>query len=190
MKQISGIIVLTAMALLFASLLFPKKKEESLLTEPTSFYDLSVRGIDGDMIHMRDFEGKYVLCVNVASKCGFTPQYESLQKLYDQYRDQLVIVGFPCNQFLGQEPGTEEEIAAFCKKNYGVTFPLTEKINVKGKDQHPVYAWLTDENLNGVGSDKVGWNFHKFLISPEGKWLASFPSKVDPLSEEIVSYLE
>lgn len=157
---------------------------------PTSFYDLAVTGIEGDTIHMSDFQGKYVLCVNVASKCGFTPQYKPLQELYDRYKDKLVVIGFPCNQFLMQEPGSEAQIAEFCERNYGVTFPLTEKIHVKGKDQHPIYAWLTNEALNGVGSDKVGWNFHKFLISPDGKWLASFPSKVDPLSEEIVGLLK
>jgi len=157
---------------------------------PASFYDFTVSGIDGEPIAMSDFRGKYVLCVNVASKCGYTPQYEPLQKLYEQYQDKLVVIGFPCNQFMGQEPGTEAEIAQFCSVNYGVTFPMSEKIKVKGKEQHPLYAWLTDEELNGVGSDKVGWNFHKFLISPEGKWLAAFPSKVDPLSEELVGYLK
>ncbi len=160
------------------------------LAPPTSFYDFTVTGIDGEPIAMSDFRGKYVLCVNVASRCGFTPQYKPLQELYERYQDKLVVIGFPCNQFMGQEPGTEAEIAQFCSANYGVTFPMTEKINVKGKDQHPLYGWLTDEALNGVGSDKVGWNFHKFLISPEGEWLASFPSKVDPLSEEIVGYLK
>ena len=157
---------------------------------PASFYDFTVTGIDGAPLAMSDFQGKYILCVNVASKCGYTPQYEPLQQLYERYQDKLVVIGFPCNQFMGQEPGTEAEIAQFCSVNYGVTFPMTEKIKVKGKDQHPLYAWLTDEALNGVGSDKVGWNFHKFLISPEGKWLASFPSKVDPLSEKIVGYLK
>lgn len=158
--------------------------------EPTSFYELEATGVDGGKIYMKDFKGKFVLCVNVASKCGFTKQYEPLQQLYEQYRDKLVVIGFPCNQFLGQEPGSEAEIVAFCEKNYGVTFPLTEKIKVKGENQHPVYAWLTQEELNGEGSGKVGWNFHKFLVSPEGKWLASFPSKTDPLSEDILSYLK
>lgn len=155
-----------------------------------SFHDLEVTGIDGAPLKMSDFKGKYVLCVNVASRCGFTPQYKPLQELYDKYQDQLVIIGFPCNQFLGQEPGTEEQIATFCEKNYGVNFPMTEKINVKGKNQHPVYAWLTSKDQNGVADAKVGWNFNKFLISPEGQWLKHFPSKVDPLSEEIVQYLQ
>lgn len=158
--------------------------------DPGSFYDLSIAGIEGDSIHMKDLRGKFVLCVNVASKCGFTPQYKPLQELHEKYQDKLVVIGFPCNQFLGQEPGTEEEIAAFCERNYGVTFQLTEKIDVKGKDQHPIYTWLTNKEFNGVADATVGWNFNKFLISPEGEWLAHFPSKVDPLSEEVLGYLK
>ena len=157
---------------------------------PNAFHELTVTGIDGKEIQMKDFQGKYVLCVNVASKCGFTPQYKGLQALYEKYQDKLVIIGFPSNQFLMQEPGSEEEIATFCEINYGVTFPLTEKIKVKGGGQHPVYAWLTQKKYNGVSDAKVSWNFNKFLISPEGKWLAHFPSKVGPMSEEVVQYLQ
>jgi glutathione peroxidase len=155
-----------------------------------SFYDLTINSIDGKEMHMSDFKGKYVLCVNVASKCGYTPQYEDLEKLYEQYQGKLVIVGFPCNQFLGQEPGTSEEIVSFCQKNYGVTFPLTEKIDVKGKNQHGVYQWLTQKSLNGVADGNVKWNFHKFLISPEGEWLAEFPSGVKPLDTELTSLIK
>jgi glutathione peroxidase len=155
-----------------------------------SFYDLIINSIDGKEMHMSDFKGKYVLCVNVASKCGYTPQYEDLEKLYEQYQGKLVIVGFPCNQFLGQEPGTSEEIVSFCQKNYGVTFPLTEKIDVKGKNQHGVYQWLTQKSLNGVADGNVKWNFHKFLISPEGEWLAEFPSGVKPLDTELTSLIK
>lgn len=173
-----------------AFLLKPAARKKNLAGVPQSFYELTVQSIEGETIKMSDYAGKYVLCVNVASKCGFTPQYKPLQELYETYQDKLVIIGFPCNQFLGQEPGTEEEIAQFCEVRYGVTFPLTEKIKVKGSDQHPVYSWLTNKELNGVADAKVGWNFHKFLISPEGKWLAAFPSKVDPLSEEITGYLK
>ena len=155
-----------------------------------SFYDLTINSIDGKEMHMSDFKGKYVLCVNVASKCGYTPQYEDLEKLYEQYQGKLVIVGFPCNQFLGQEPGTSEEIVSFCQKNYGVTFSLTEKIDVKGKNQHGVYQWLTQKSLNGVADGNVKWNFHKFLISPEGEWLAEFPSGVKPLDTELTSLIK
>lgn len=157
----------------------------------SSFYDYSIAGIDGtDSLKMGDFKGKYVLCVNVASKCGYTPQYKDLQALYEKYSGKLIIVGFPCNQFLMQEPGSEEEIVTFCEKNYGVSFPLTEKIKVKGNDQHPLYTWLTRKEMNGVSDAKVGWNFNKFLISPEGKWLGHFPSKVKPMDEEITSLLQ
>jgi glutathione peroxidase len=154
-----------------------------------SFYDFSIQGIDGKELKMADFKGKYILCVNVASKCGYTPQYKDLETLYEKYKDKLVIIGFPCNQFLGQEPGSNDEIQSFCQKNYGVTFPLTDKIEVKGKDKHPIYQWLTQASLNGSGSDEVEWNFHKFLISPEGQWIGSFPSKTNPLSEEITSLI-
>ena len=120
---------------------------------PKSFFDLSIGGLEGGMINMSDFKGKYVLCVNVASRCGYTPQYKPLQQLSEQYSDKLVVIGFPCNQFLMQEPGSEAEIAQFCERNYGVTFPMTEKIKVKGKDQHPIYQWLTFKELNGVASN-------------------------------------
>ena len=167
-----------------------QKPSKPIGTNKMSFYDLTINSIDGKEMHMSDFKGKYVLCVNVASKCGYTPQYEDLEKLYEKYQGKLVIVGFPCNQFLGQEPGTSEEIVSFCQKNYGVTFPLTEKIDVKGKNQHGVYQWLTQKPLNGVADGNVKWNFHKFLISPEGEWLAEFPSGVKPLDTELTSLLK
>jgi len=167
-----------------------QKPSKPIGTNKMSFYDLTINSIDGKEMHMSDFKGKYVLCVNVASKCGYTPQYEDLEKLYEQYQGKLVIVGFPCNQFLGQEPGTSEEIVSFCQKNYGVTFPLTEKIDVKGKNQHGVYQWLTQKSLNGVADGNVKWNFHKFLISPEGEWLAEFPSGVKPLDIELTSLIK
>ena len=167
-----------------------QKPSKPIGTNKMSFYDLTINSIDGKEMHMSDFKGKYVLCVNVASKCGYTPQYEDLEKLYEQYQGKLVIVGFPCNQFLGQEPGTSEEIVSFCQKNYGVTFPLTEKIDVKGKNQHGVYQWLTQKSLNGVADGNVKWNFHKFLISPEGEWLAEFPSGVKPVDTELTSLIK
>ena len=156
----------------------------------SSFHDFEIAGLMDGQIKMSDFEGKYILCVNVASKCGYTPQYAPLQELFDQYQDKLVVIGFPCNQFMRQEPGSAEDIAAFCERNYGVSFPMTEKIDVKGKEQHPIYAWLTQKAQNNVSDAKVSWNFNKFLISPEGQWLAHFPSGTDPLSDEIVGYLK
>lgn len=188
---IVGLLVLvlsSAAALAFRSRW--QKPANPIGTNKMSFYDLTINSIDGKEMHMSDFKGKYVLCVNVASKCGYTPQYEDLEKLYEQYQGKLVIVGFPCNQFLGQEPGTSEEIVSFCQKNYGVTFPLTEKIDVKGKNQHGVYQWLTQKSLNGVADGNVKWNFHKFLISPEGEWLAEFPSGVKPLDSELTSLIK
>lgn len=164
-------------------------RPEPFATGPVSFHDLRIGGLEGGEIRMSDYRGKYVLCVNVASRCGYTPQYKGLQELAAAYADRLVVIGFPCNQFLFQEPGTAEEIAAFCEKNYGVTFPLTEKLDVKGKDQHPVYQWLTSKSLNGVSDAEVKWNFHKFLIGPDGAWLREFPSKVEPMSAELTSLI-
>ncbi|MBC7381394.1 MAG: glutathione peroxidase [Bacteroidia bacterium] len=169
---------------------FSEAKTKKLLktTHSKSFYDLSIKDLSGNRtIKMSEFKDKKVLCVNVASECGYTPQYEGLQKLADTYKNKLVIIGFPCNQFGGQEPGTVAEIENFCKKNYGVTFLLTEKIDVKGTHQHPVYQWLTQQTLNGKSDAAVIWNFNKFLIDENGNWLAYFPSKVDPMSADITS---
>jgi len=156
------------------------------MQSPSSVYDFSLTGIDGKEINLNAFNGKKILFVNVASKCGYTPQYEGLQKLYEQNKEKLVIIGLPCNQFMHQEPGTNEEIQSFCTKNYGVTFPITEKVNVKGDKIHPLYNWLTRKELNGVEDSKVKWNFQKYLIDEEGKLVQVFGSKVEPLSQEII----
>jgi len=156
----------------------------------STVYDFSIKDIDGKEIHLKDYKGKKILLVNVASKCGYTPQYEGLQKLYEQNKDNLIIIGLPCNQFMHQEPGTNQEIKSFCSKNYGVTFPITEKINVKGEEIHPLYKWLTTKELNGVEDSKVKWNFQKYLIDEEGKLLHMFGTKVKPLSEEIVNAIK
>jgi glutathione peroxidase len=154
-----------------------------------SIHSFTVKGIDGKNISLSSFKGKKIMVVNTASKCGYTPQYEGLEKVYEQYKDKLVIIGFPCNQFGGQEPGSSEEIVTFCKKNYGVTFPLAEKIDVKGDDIAPIYKWLTEKQKNGVLDATISWNFNKFLLDENGKMLAYFPSKVKPDSEEILNYL-
>lgn len=155
-----------------------------------SFFDLKIKSLDGkELIDFSSFKGKKVLCVNTASNCGYTKQYEGLQALQETYKDKLIVIGFPCNQFLFQENGSAEEIETFCKKNYGVTFLLTEKINVKGKNQNPVYQWLCKKENNGVKDITVDWNFGKFLIDENGKFIAYFDSKVEPLSEEIQSKL-
>ena len=152
----------------------------------STVYDFSITGIDGKEINLNTFNGKKIIFVNVASKCGFTSQYEGLQKLYEQNKEKLVIIGLPCNQFMHQEPGTNEEIQIFCTKNYGVTFPITEKVNVKGDEIHSLYSWLTRKELNGVEDSKVKWNFQKYLIDEEGKLVQVFGSKVEPLSQEII----
>lgn len=161
------------------------------VTKGSSFYSLSVPDLaETDSINMSDFKGKKVLIVNVASKCGYTPQYKDLEALYEANKDKLVIIGMPCNQFMNQESGTNEEIASFCEKNYGVTFPLSTKIDVKGDRQHEIYQWLTKKELNGLGDFSVSWNFNKFLISEDGKLLAHFGSDVKPLGSEIAAYLK
>jgi len=155
-----------------------------------SFHDFIVTDIDGKPFHLRSLEGKKVLVVNTASKCGFTPQYEDLERLYEEYGDEgLVVIGFPSNDFLGQEPGSDEEIKEFCQLTYGVTFPMMSKISVKGRDIHPVYQWLTTKELNGVMDSNVSWNFQKYLIDEEGNLVATFKPADKPYSEEIIAWL-
>jgi glutathione peroxidase len=162
----------------------------SLLLNAQSIHQFKVNGIDGKTLNMGQFKGKKILVVNTASKCGYTPQYDALEKVYEQYKDKLVIVGFPCNQFGGQEPGSNEEIVAFCKKNYGVTFPLADKVEVKGENTAPIYQWLTQKSKNGVLDANISWNFNKFLIDENGKMIAYFPSNVKPDSQDILNYLK
>lgn len=158
--------------------------------EAASIHEFEVRALNSDeVIDLSMFKGKKILVVNVASKCGFTDQYEDLEKLYQQYQDDLVVIGFPCNQFLMQESGSESNIASFCKLNYGVTFPLTEKIKVKGRNAHPIYQWLTKKELNGKADYGVSWNFNKFLIDENGQIIDHFNSKTRPFDEAIVQHL-
>ena len=155
-----------------------------------SIYDIKINNITGEPIKLSDFKDKYLLFVNVASKCGFTDQYKDLQELHEKYKDDLIIVGLPCNQFGNQEPGNEEEISQFCQINYGVTFLLTEKIEVKGGNQHPIYKWLTDKNLNGVKSSTVRWNFQKYLLDPSGNLIDYWYSTTNPLSKKIIQHIQ
>jgi len=155
-----------------------------------SFYDFTVTTIDGEQFPLSSLKGKKVMVVNTASKCGFTPQYAELEKLYKQYGpDKFVIIGFPANNFMSQEPGTNEEIKEFCKRNYGVSFPMMSKISVKGDDMHPLYKWLTSKELNGVQNSSVQWNFQKYLIDENGKLVKVIPPRQSPLSDEIVSWI-
>lgn len=155
-----------------------------------SIHQFKVKSIEGGTIDFSKFKGKKILVVNTASKCGYTPQYEALEKVYEEYKDKLVIVGFPANNFGAQEPGTDGEIQEFCKARYGVKFPLSSKISVKGDDMAPIYKWLTQKSENGVLDATIAWNFNKFLLDENGKMIAYFPSKVTPDSEEILKYLK
>ena len=170
----------------FWSSLF-SKLQVSIQTQ--TIYDFKVASLNGGTIDFADFKGKKILIVNTASKCGFTPQYEDLEVLYKKYKDKLVIVGFPANNFFSQEPGSNETIEAFCQKNYGVSFPMAAKISVKGNSIAPIYKWLCNKAENGVMDAKVSWNFNKFLLDENGKLIGHFKSKVKPMSEEIVSKL-
>ena len=154
-----------------------------------SFYDIKLNDINGKQIDLKSFEDKYILFVNVASKCGFTSQYKDLEKLHQQYQNDLVVIGLPCNQFGGQEPGDAEEIKNFCSSNYGVTFIISEKIEVKGEGMHPLYQWLTQKELNGKKSSTVKWNFQKYIVDKNGELLNYFYSMTSPLSNKITSLI-
>lgn len=155
-----------------------------------TIYDFKVTDIDGNEFNLASLKGKKVMIVNTASKCGFTPQYEELEKLYKTYQDSnFVIIGFPSNDFMSQEPGSNEEIKEFCSKNYGVSFPMMSKIEVKGKDKHPLYQFLTEKSKNGYSDNSVKWNFQKYLINEEGKLVKVIAPSTKPLSEEIVSWI-
>lgn len=155
-----------------------------------SIYDVEIKSLQNNPIQLSDFNEKYILFVNVASKCGFTPQYKDLEELQKMHQDNLVIIGVPCNQFGQQEPGNNEEIQEFCQVNYGVSFLITEKVDVKGEDQHPLYTWLTSRKLNNKKSSSVRWNFQKYLVSPEGKLIDYYFSITKPLSSKITKHLK
>ena len=175
-------IFILSMALLSANIAFPQEK---------TLHDFKVKTIDGAEFDLSQLKGKKVLVVNTASECGFTPQYKELQELYAKYGgDKFTIIGFPANNFGGQEPGSNADIKSFCTKNYGVTFLMMEKISVKGDDMNPLYQWLTKKELNGVEDAEVKWNFHKFLIDENGKWVRSVSTRVKPMSDEIVNWIE
>lgn len=160
-------------------------------TGQNSFYDFTVKDIDGNDFKLSSLKGKKVLVVNTASKCGLTPQYEQLQSIFETYGgDDFTIVGFPANNFANQEPGTNAEIVEFCEKNYGVTFPMMDKISVKGDDKAPLYQWLTEKSKNGVLDSEVQWNFQKYLIDENGNFVEMVAPKVKPDDEKIVSWIK
>lgn len=163
-------------------------------TEPpkvSSIYEFKMKNIDGSDVSLETYKGKVVMIVNTASKCGYTPQYEQLQAVYDKYKDKdFVILGFPANNFLGQEPGTDSEIKEFCSLKYKVTFPMFSKISVKGADQHPLYTYLTNEKSNPGFSGDIGWNFEKFLLGKDGKTIARWKSNVKPDDPQVIEAIE
>jgi glutathione peroxidase len=162
----------------------------SVFARPKRIYDFKVAALTGGTINFSKFKGKKILIVNTASECGYTYQYEGLEALYKKYKDRLVIVGFPTNDFGAQEPGSNDQIAKFCKENYGVTFPMAAKISVKGDEMAPIYKWLTDEKLNKFQGSVIKWNFQKYLIDEKGKLVGVFGHKVKPESEELIQAIE
>lgn len=167
-----------------------KAQEKKGTSIPSSIYDFKVKALDGSTIDFAEFKGKKILIVNTASKCGYTPQYEGLEALYKTHKDKLIIVGFPSNNFLRQEPGTDDEIANFCQKNYGVSFPMASKISVKGSSKAPIYTWLTEKAYNGFENSSVKWNFQKYLIDESGMLVAIFSPGVKPDDASLLQALE
>ncbi len=150
-----------------------------------SIYDFKITSLEGRLVDFSDFRGKSLLIVNTASKCGYTPQYADLEKLHDNYGDKVIVLGFPANNFLWQEPGSNDEIASFCQRNYGVSFQMFEKISVKGNHAHPLYQWLEAKS-----GHSPSWNFCKYVVSKDGQHVKFFPSKVNPLDKDILSAIE
>ena len=156
----------------------------------SSVHSVVINGLDGRPIFLEKYKGKHILFVNVASQCGFTNQYQDLQKVFEKYQDNLVIIGSPCNQFGGQEPGEAKAIQSFCERNFGVTFPLTEKLDVKGSNQHSLYEWLTSKSKNGILNSTVKWNFQKYLVNEKGEFVDFFYSITKPSSSKITKHFK
>ena len=159
-------------------------------TMESTFYEFKMKDIEGKEVDFSSFKGKKLLIVNVASKCGYTKQYAQLQELHENFGDKVLVLGFPANNFGGQEPGSNEEIKAFCDAEFGVTFPMFQKISVKGFDKHPLYRWLSDASQNGWNNEEPSWNFCKYFINEKGELVKFFPSSVNPLDEEILKMIE
>ncbi len=185
MIKISKILLFIMFSLINSD--FNEKKSKKT---PMSIYDISINNIQGTEISLSDYKGKYMLFVNVASNCGFTRQYKDLQNLYDQNSDKLVVIGIPCNQFGAQEPGNEDQISIFCSQKYNVSFPMTEKIRVRGSNKHLLYEWLTSKELNGRKDSSVKWNFQKYLVDSEGNLIDYWYSLTSPMSSKITNYIK
>lgn len=155
-----------------------------------SIYSIKMKDIDGKSVDFSKYKGKKLLIVNTASECGYTPQLSDLQKLHEQYGEKVTVIGIPCNQFGGQEPGSSDEIKSFCSKNYGVTFQMFEKADVKGNNTCDLYKWLTDKSLNGWNEQSPTWNFCKYLVDESGNLLSFFPPSVKPMDDKILSHLK
>jgi glutathione peroxidase len=184
MKKISITLIIPALLLLGGLAMAADTSIKSIL-------DFTMKDIDGKSVNLASYQGKVLLIVNVASRCGFTPQYAGLERLYEKYKDKgFVILGFPANNFMGQEPGTDLEIKQFCSLSYGVTFPIFSKISVKGKDKDPLYRFITDKALNPATGGEITWNFNKFLIDRKGKIISRFDSKVDPFNKDLIAAIE
>lgn len=187
-----SLLLLSLSIVVISSILLAKNFAPSPSTNVAkSVHEFSVKNIDGQDVNLSTYKGKVALVVNVASKCGYTPQYDGLQAIYTKYKDQgLVVLGFPANNFMGQEPGTNEEIKTFCQTKFNVSFPLFAKISVKGDDMHPLYQFLTSKETNPEFAGNITWNFNKFLVDQNGKVIARFETKEKPEGEKITQAIE
>ncbi len=191
MKKLTTLLILAIGLLLGCQNKIIDKPITELMQDRPDIYGFKVTDLNGDTFDFATLKGKKILVVNTASKCGLTPQYKDLQALYDKYKDQnFVIIGFPANDFMSQEPGSDEEIAEFCELNYGVTFPMMSKISVKGKDMAPIYKFLTQESQNGFADSEVEWNFQKYLINENGQLEKVVGPRILPTDDEIVKWIE
>jgi glutathione peroxidase-family protein len=190
-KKISRLVLVLLISFLITGCEQKPSNKKSEADMQSKLYSFTMNDIDGKAVSLSQYQGKVLLVVNVASKCGFTKQYAGLQQLYEKYKDkEFVILGFPANNFLSQEPGTDSEIKTFCSTKFNVTFPMFSKISVKGKDIHPLYQYLTSPEENGEFGKPIKWNFNKFLIGKDGETIARFPSKIAPMDDSIMEVVE
>jgi glutathione peroxidase len=191
MKRLWNLLTLPFLALMGACASSAERPvQSSSSTSTMSIYSIPVNDLEGKSFDLSQLKGKKILIVNTASHCGYTSQYEDLQKLHEQYGSKIAVLGFPSNDFGRQEPGNADEIRTFCTKNYGVSFPMFEKVVVKGEGKAPLYQWLTDKSKNGWNEQEPSWNFCKYLIDEKGELLAFYPSSVNPMDEKIISHLK